>query len=407
MHTPSERLHGLDAVRGFALLLGLALHGSMSWLPGAQYFWIVSDGDPSTTLGVGFYVIHLFRMTLFFLLAGFFARFAVERLGVKAFAKDRFKRIVLPLLTFWPIVMTGIVLALVWGAMLANGGEMPKETPPGPTFMPDDFPLTHLWFLYVLTLFYIVAVALRGLVMRLDRKGAFLALVDRATRIGFGPFAPLLLGVPVAIALSQHAGWIPWFGIPTPDQSLYPNPAALTGYGVAFGAGWLLQRRRELLDGLQRRWPVSLGLALACTAGGLALLGFTPNFTPSSGSTNDMLYALCFGIASWSWSLALLGLALRFLSKHSPARRYLADASYWMYLMHVPLVMALQVAFAQIDWPWFVEYPLLLAGMIGLLLLSYELLVRHTHIGVMLNGKKLPWRSGRSGRADAVTQADA
>lgn len=407
MHTPSERLHGLDAVRGFALLLGLALHGTMSWLPGANYFWIVADGDPSTILGVGFYTIHLFRMTLFFLLAGFFARFAVERLGVKVFAKDRFKRIVLPLLTFWPIVMTGIVLALVWGAMLANGGEMPKETPPGPTFMPDDFPLTHLWFLYVLTLFYVVAVALRGLVTRLDRNGRFLMLVDRATRIGFGPLAPLLLGLPVAVALSFHAGWIPWFGIPTPDQSLYPNPAALTGYGVAFGAGWLLQRRRELLDGLQRRWPMSLGLALACTVGGLALLGMLPNFTPSSGSANDVLYALGFGIASWSWSLALLGLALRFLSGFSATRRYLADASYWMYLMHVPLVMALQVAFSQLDWPWFVEYPLLLAGTVGLLLLSYELLVRHTYVGVMLNGKKVPWRANRRGPANAVTQADA
>lgn len=392
MHTPSERLHGLDAVRGFALLLGLALHGAMSWLPGAQYFWIASDGDPSTTLAVGFHVIHLFRMTLFFLLAGFFARFALERLGTKAFAKDRFRRIVLPLFTFWPIVMTGIVLALVWGAMLANGGEMPKESPPGPTFMPDDFPLTHLWFLYVLTLFYIVAVALRGLVTRLDRNGTFLALVDRATRIGFGPLAPLLLGLPVAVALFFHAGWIPWFGIPTPDQSLYPNVAALTGYGVAFGAGWLLQRRRELLDGLRRRWPLSLALALACTVAGLATLGLQPNFTPSSGGANDLLHALCFGVASWGWSLALLGLALRFLSNHSPARRYFADASYWMYLMHVPLVMALQVAFAQLDWPWFVEYPLLLAVLLAVLLLSYELLVRHTAIGAMLNGRKLPRR---------------
>ena len=71
-------------------------------------------------------------------------------------------------------------------------------------------------------------------------------------------------------------------------------------------------------------------------------------------------------------------------------RRYLADASYWMYIMHVPLVMALQVAFAQLDWPWFVEYPLLLAALLAVLLLSYELVVRHTAIGAMLNGRKVP-----------------
>lgn len=405
MHTPSQRLHGLDAVRGLALLLGLALHATMSWLPGAQFWWIVADTDPSVTLGVAFHVTHLFRMTLFFLLAGFFARFALERLGTKAFAKDRFKRIVLPLVSFWPIVMTGIVLAITWAALLANGGELPKESPPGPTFMPDNFPLTHLWFLYVLTLFYGAALALRGLVSRLDRGGRFLALVDRATRIGFGPLAPVLLGLPVAVALSLQAGWIPWFGIPTPDQSLYPNPAALTGYGVAFGAGWLLQRRHELLDGVRSRWPLWLGLALACTIGGLVLLGLQPNFTPSSGGRSDMLYALCFGVASWSWSLVLLGLALRFLSDFNPVRRYLADASYWMYIAHLPLVMLLQVAFSQVAWPWFVEYPLLLAALLAMLLSSYEFAVRHTWIGAMLNGRKIPRRSHRSARGDAMAHS--
>jgi glucan biosynthesis protein C len=276
--------------------------------------------------------------------------------------------------------------------------------------MPDDFPLTHLWFLYVLTLFYVAAVVVRSVVAWLDRNGVFLALVDRATRLVFGPLAPLLLALPVAVALWLQPGWMPWFGIPTPDQSLYPNPAALTGFGTAFGAGWLLQRRRELLDGLQRRWPLWLGVALACTAaGGLALLGLEPNFAVSSGSPTDMLHALGFGIASWAWSLALLGLALRFLAGFSAPRRYLADASYWMYILHLPLVMVmvLQVAFSQLDWPWFVEYPLLLAGAVGLMLLSYELLVRHTLVGAMLNGKKVPWRMKPHGTGTAVTPPKA
>ncbi|HWS27615.1 MAG TPA: acyltransferase family protein [Xanthomonadales bacterium] len=65
-----ERLHGLDALRGFALLLGVVLHLSMSYLHGAEYFWIVSDGERRTLLGGLYYLIHRFRMPLFFLLAG-------------------------------------------------------------------------------------------------------------------------------------------------------------------------------------------------------------------------------------------------------------------------------------------------------------------------------------------------
>ena len=40
--TGGERLHGLDAVRGFALIGGVVLHATMSFFPGAQ-MWIVKD----------------------------------------------------------------------------------------------------------------------------------------------------------------------------------------------------------------------------------------------------------------------------------------------------------------------------------------------------------------------------
>jgi hypothetical protein len=42
---PSGRLHGLDALRGIALLLGVVLHASMTYFP--VPIWIVSDTDNS------------------------------------------------------------------------------------------------------------------------------------------------------------------------------------------------------------------------------------------------------------------------------------------------------------------------------------------------------------------------
>ena len=142
----TERLHSLDSVRGFALLLGVALHASMSYLPGAQYWWFVGD-DASTVLSVGFFWVHQFRMLAFFLIAGYFGRLLLTRLGVAAFIKDRVRRVLLPLLMAWPLVFTGIVLVVIWIALIKFGGSLPKESPPGPKFTPDDFPLTHLWFL--------------------------------------------------------------------------------------------------------------------------------------------------------------------------------------------------------------------------------------------------------------------
>jgi peptidoglycan/LPS O-acetylase OafA/YrhL len=383
-----ERLHGLDALRGFALLLGIALHATMSYLPGAKYIWIVADSDPSTLLGIGFFTIHVFRMTVFFVLTGFFARLALDRLGLKAFAKDRWRRIALPLLSFWPIVFPMIVAAIVWAAWFSHGGELPKESPPGPSFMPDDFPLAHLWFLYVLLLFYVAAIVLRAMLNRLGRNGHIHAVIDRITRFALGPVAPFLLALPVAIALFARDVWMPWFGVPTPDHSLYPNASSLVAYGVAFAVGWQLRSATDFLDGWQRRWPLNLAIAIIATAACLAVAGLQPSAAISTHSARDLLYAALYGIAGWSWTLALIGLALRFASGFSPVRRYLADASYWMYLMHLPLVMALQVAFSRVDWPWAVEYPLLLVACISILLLSYHFGVRNSSIGAMLNGRR-------------------
>ena len=66
-HSP-ERLHGLDALRGGALLLGVVLHASLSFFP--QQIWIAGDSQTSISATWLFFAIHLFRMTAFFLIAG-------------------------------------------------------------------------------------------------------------------------------------------------------------------------------------------------------------------------------------------------------------------------------------------------------------------------------------------------
>ena len=79
---------------------------------------------------------------------------------------------------------------------------------------------------------------------------------------------------------------------------------------------------------------------------------------------------------------------MRHLSGHSPARRYLADASYWIYIVHLPIVIALQTLIAPYEWPWFAKYPLILAVAFAIMLASYQWFVRYSFIGSILNGKK-------------------
>jgi peptidoglycan/LPS O-acetylase OafA/YrhL len=396
----TERLHALDAVRGFALLLGVALHGALSYLPGAKGFWIVAD-DSSLALAGLFYWIHLFRMTLFFLLAGFFGRLLLERLGLRAFVRDRLRRVTAVLACAWPLLFPAIVLVLVGATAVQHGGTLPP-TPPPPPMDAHNFPLTHLWFLYVLSMFYALALLLRGIVQLLDRRGRAMARVDALARALAGPAAAFVLALPAALALATTAKWPMWFGVPTPDTGLFPNLAALVSYGVAFGSGWLLQRQPALLaDIVRTRWH-NLLLAGLGTAACLAMVGLAPVLAPAADDARKWLYAGVYALAGWAWALALLGLALRHLSGYSATRRYLSDASYWIYLVHLPLVMALQVWTSRLALPWWFEFPLLLAVALALMLASYEWLVRHGRIGQWLNGKRLPRGSVRTVKAAHV-----
>jgi glucan biosynthesis protein C len=382
------RFHGLDAVRGVALTLGVFFHAALSFLPGPQV-WIVMDAARSTELSVMFYVLHIFRMTVFFVLAGFFGRMLLERLGVGKFVLNRAKRIAIPLVMFWPIVLTAFIAVLIWAAVQANGGVAP-DGPPPPPLTAETFPFLHLWFLYVLLIFYAAALLLRGVVHLIDRSGALRArLVDPITRFVGGPPAPLLLAIPVAVTLYFKPNWMMWFGIPTPDTGVMPNATALIAYGLAFGFGWLVNRQPELLQGWGKRWAIYGVAAVGATAGALILGGgAAPVVERPEPSLKTLAFAALYGFACWAWTVAIIGFAVRHLSGHSPARRYLADASYWIYIVHLPILIALQTLVAPYPFPWFAKYPLILAVAFAIMLASYQLFVRYSFVGSILNGKK-------------------
>jgi glucan biosynthesis protein C len=388
-----ERLHALDAVRGFALLAGVAFHACLSFLPGPQ-IWMVMDDQRSTALSVLFFTLHMFRMAVFFLIAGFMAHMSLHRLGLGGFIRDRARRIALPLVVGWPILFAAILAATIWAAVKAGGAAATQGPPPAFPTLPA-FPLTHLWFLYVLLLFYLAALLLRGLVVLVDRKGGLRAGLDGVVAWIVGLWAPVLLAAPLALALGLSSPWLMWFGITTPDSSLIPNTPALVGYGTAFGLGWMLHRQVGLLEIWKRRWPFNLTLAVICTVACLAMTGLAPVLKPAASGTLTWAYASVYALGVFAWTLGLIGLALRFCSNHSPVRRYIADASYWIYLVHLPIVIVLQTAVADQPWPWPVKYAAILAAAFAILFASYQLLVRHSFIGATLNGRR-PRRLAKS-----------
>jgi ABC-type multidrug transport system ATPase subunit/peptidoglycan/LPS O-acetylase OafA/YrhL len=379
------RLHALDAVRGTALLLGVAFHAALSFMPGwPPGIWAMNDNSPSPFLSDAAFVMHVFRLSLFFFIAGFFARQLHQKLGTRGFWSNRAKRILVPLAAGWVVLFP--VIGYVWMRGLAKtfGGTLP--TLPEMPETPGAFPLTHLWFLYQLLLLYAAVLALRALVIRLAPAQKLRSAVDAMVASSLrAPVAVFTLGIPLALALSDIPTWFYWQGIPTPDQSLIPQIPASVAYGTAFAFGWLVQRSRDALAAVARRWWLHLGLGFVATAWLLHIVHTQPMAQP--GITKNV-FAYVFGIAVWGWVLGVTGAALRFLSDYSRTRRYIADASYWIYLMHLPVVATLQVWVGH--WPlhWSVKYPFILVMSFAVSFASYHFLVRSTIIGQLLNGRR-------------------
>ena len=79
-----KRYHDLDALRGFAMLLGIVIHGLMSFMPIPLPGFPQDINQNPEVFGYVFNFIHGFRMQLFFLISGFFTAMLWRKQGACA-----------------------------------------------------------------------------------------------------------------------------------------------------------------------------------------------------------------------------------------------------------------------------------------------------------------------------------
>ena len=253
-------------------------------------------------------------------------------------------------------------------------------TDAGPNFM-------HLWFLYLLLWLYAIVLIARKVLLAVDDKGAVTALADRWLRAAITlPLGSLTIAMPVAAALFLVPHWIGAMGVPTPAYTLIPPAIPLFIYAYVFAIGWMLDRQRVLLDALAQQWLPNFAIGLVGTLVCLVILGAQ---APATIIENyKLLYAAAYAIALVCWTLAFVGVGIKYMNQKSATIRYLADASYWMYIMHLPLVMALQTSLMLVDLHWSIKFLTINVAACVILLITYHHGVRSSWIGQMLNGKK-------------------
>lgn len=376
------RYHAFDALRAVAMLLGLWLHASIPYLEFAPAFWAVYEEPASTPLMVAFVGIHAFRMQLFFVMAGFFARLLVEKRGVGSFARNRAVRVVVP----WAVGLVVLSPALIglWIVGWVVTGRPEAESNTG-----FCYPAFHLWFLEYLLWMYAATLGLRWVWQRVGMKSVPLAEGRVGSAFGAvlrSPVRAFVLAVPVGLLL----WWVPgWDGGPT-RGCVGPEWASLAYYAVFFWVGWGLHAQRERLAALGRWWGLELGAGLLVLLPVVLMLhSARPGDAAAVPVGLDLAGHSASSVLTCLLVFGVMGLFVRRFERPSAVWRYVSDASYWLYLTHLPVQIAVGLMMLAVDWPVHLEFGVVLIATTGALLAVYHVAVRPSFIGRVLNGPRL------------------
>lgn len=376
----NRRYHSLDQLRAVMMLLGLVIHSATSFTAkplGAA--WPYQDANAHVFFDHVVYFIHIFRMPLFFLMAGFFLGFLYHRRGLRAAVRNRTARVAVPfalsLPLLFPLTTSGFDFSNDGG--IHGGFTTASSYLASPSAWYEGFRTIHLWFLYYLILFYVAFLGLVPVVQRI-LGNRFDPLVWRLGRLIHHPLG-FVLGCATTFATLLPMGFA---GLDT-ETTFLVQPKILIAYGVFVGFGWVLYLNRDRVDAFAKHaWPYTIV--------GVLLSGVYLYHKQVLAPAYLLPAKLLVAVAMWTLIYGFLGLFVRYYDRPHPVGRYLSDASYWLYLIHLPITIWVPGLMNGWNVSAFVKSAITLGVTAVVTTLTYHYLVRSTAIGVLLNGKRYP-----------------
>ena len=384
---PPQRLHALDNLRALMMWLGIVLHVAANHLTGPMLVpWRDAATSPVADLLAA--VIHVFRMPVFLMLAGYFVALLVERRGAAQMLHNRMKRIALPFVIFWPFIfaLTGVVAMLYVHRAARGTFGLSMEIVPTVRHVPLVNTM-HMWFLYQLAGLTLLTYGVLRLIPRLPSRVC--DSVSTTFRVlGVRPWGFAVLALPLGWIGAQYP-----YGILTVTGSFVPPLVEWLHHGLFYAFGCFLYLKRDVLLPQYTRQVARLAWAGALFCGvSLGMIQELQRHPDTAGLAFRFGAAWAYNAATWLWCFALLGLALRTLNRHSATLQYLSESSYWVYLVHMLGTIGFGALLYGAPLPAEVKMLLNIAATTVMGLATYQLFVRHSAIGQLLNGRRIPVR---------------
>lgn len=364
------RIHFLDAARAILMFLGIPYHVAMVYRTGNDWEFATSD-EPSVLLSYLAEFIHIFRMPLFFIVAGYFAMMMLCRKDPGRWFGGRVFKLGVPLLA------AGISLNPI-SLMVQDDSAMLLA------YVGDQW-LAHLWFLPTLICMCAVLALMQVTPLQRWFERGVDWLVER-------PAVGVLVFLAIAGSVSGVGSML---GSRMPDTFVV-RTTMLSAFGfmpyLLLGAA--MRTNRRLLVAMSHS-------SFAAFAVALVPLAFALSTSWGDGAMNiARVFAMtmvCFGFAR-----ALLTVCRLVLDRPSRRVRNIADASFTVYLVHFPLLNVFYKLVEPANIPVLPEFALLVGSVAVVSYLVHRLIARSDTLMFLFNGAS-PMRLSRgSGAVQAI-----
>jgi len=368
----NERRCDIDWLRVLAMLTIFLFHC-------ARFFnyedWHVKNNQLDFGMSVFVEIVSQWIMPLFFILSAISANYALDHRNNQQYIKERFKRLVIPL-------VFGIFI-LVPPQIFIERVSHSQFTGSFVQFYPHYFDGLygfggnfawmglHLWYLEILFIFSLLTLPLFRYLKREKIRNFIskIAISFKKSGIIFLLALPIFFmelfvnQQPDGIGRRDFGGW-----------------SALT-YLIFFILGYLIASNMQFRMSIEKHRKIALLLGILMTVSGFFLL-------EEYSSRISFLESLR-AFNSWFWLVAILGFGSKYLNFNNGLLKYSNEAVLPFYILHQTTIVIIGFYIASWDVSVVLKYLLLSTVSFGLIIALYDLLIKRVKILRFLFGMKI------------------
>ncbi len=372
-----ERRRELDWLRALVVFGLIPFHTAVIFI-GAQGDY-VRNAQSSVVLERLVAFITFWGIPLLFFVSGAATRYTLAARNNRQYIIERITRLLVPfifaMLTIMPVqVYVGYLgtpgphvsfweyygrflqslLGILHGVMPARGADW----------------IGHLWFIPPLLAVSVMALPL----FRFLRRPRGERIINSWDTVATHKASLILFGLPFGLAeVILRVGWpIPGSNAP---QALDNWPGFVI-FGLFFVGGFIVYTEPHIRESLRASWAPALALGVV-TWLLVEGAGVYASVLPGDNFWFEALIRLIRGYISWFWVAAIVGFGLRYLTSSGKVVRYLTEATFPIYVLHMPILTI--IGYYVVRWPMGIAFKftfITVAAMVVTIVL-FEVFVRH------------------------------